>query len=232
MLPGPTLVYECPCCGNLLTTITYMSGNTFGGKLYSDGKLDGSMLPEGTHITKCKKCGSIFWLRKAKQVGMYSTYKFAPMYRSGTKPDTVEEESPFWPKEDPAWRKADAAAPLSIDDCFRALEEGMAGDGTEELDIRLQIWWRYNDRIRVGKPIFESDTDEARWTDNAAKLITLFDQTNNRQRLMTAEVHRNLGNFEECIRLIESLENEKSLWLKDKFITECKSRNRWLFLLR
>lgn len=72
MIPGEDEFYECPICGNILSRGSLMSGNTFGAKLYSDGKQIARMLPEFPSITKCPKCTSIFWLKdeiKSRKTG-------------------------------------------------------------------------------------------------------------------------------------------------------------------
>ena len=71
MMPGPDYVYQCPDCGNLITRGSLRSGNTFGAKIYSDGKRIAPMLPEFPDLTKCRKCNSIFWLSKLVELGSY-----------------------------------------------------------------------------------------------------------------------------------------------------------------
>lgn len=46
MLPGPTIIIACPLCGQYAKKRTIISGNTFGAKLWSDGKRISPMLPE------------------------------------------------------------------------------------------------------------------------------------------------------------------------------------------
>ena len=62
MIQGSDYIYKCPKCGNLLKKLTLISGNTFQGTVYSDGKSIYPMLPEIPNLTKCKKCDEIFWL--------------------------------------------------------------------------------------------------------------------------------------------------------------------------
>ena len=71
MIPGPEYIYKCPNCGNLLSRGSLMSGNTFGAKLFSDGKRITPMLPEFPNLTKCKKCNRFIWVNKLQEVGTY-----------------------------------------------------------------------------------------------------------------------------------------------------------------
>lgn len=205
MLPGPNLVYKCPKCGNLLKKGSLMSGNTFGAKIFSDGKRIAPMLPDFPDITKCKRCNAIFWLSKLKVVGIY-----------------------HWNSN---WENADNVEFLGIYDYFKALNEGLAENMQEELFVRQQIWWAYNDRVRNDENQFVDEKDEINWRENCNKLISLLDQTDLNQRIMIAEIKRNLGDFDSCIDIILKIDNDKLNWLKEKIINECEQKNRWVIEL-
>lgn len=206
MLPGPNYVYKCPNCGNLLTKGSLMSGNTFGAKIFSDGKRIAPMLPEFPNLTKCKKCNTIFWLSKLKEIG---TYEWGDHKNS-------------------KWQNVDKSEFLEIDDYFKAVETSIAENKNEELFIRQRIWWTYNDRIRNGQNIFNDEDDELRWKENVKNLLNLLDQSDLNQKIMIAEINRNFGDFENCINIIESIDNDELKWLKEKFANECKRKNKWV----
>lgn len=206
MIPGPNLVYKCPNCGNLITKGSLMSGNSFGAKIFSDGKRIAPMLPEFPDLTKCKKCSTFLWLSKLKEVGTY---------------EWGDPKNSFW-------QYADKGEFLTIDDHFNAINSKVAENKDEELFIRQRIWWTYNDRIRNGQNIFNDVNDELRWKKNAEILMDLFDQSDINQKIMVAEINRNLGNFEECILIILSIETADLKWLKDIFISECRKNNKWV----
>lgn len=204
MIPGSDYVYKCPNCGNLLKKGSLISGNTFDMKIFSDGKRIAPNLPDFPDITKCKKCNSIFWLSKLKKIGTFDG--------DATK--------------NPDWANADKAEFLDIDDFFNALETANARNKNDELIIRQQLLWAFNDRIRDGKNLFNDENDEIRWKDNINKLLNILDKSDLNQKIMIAEINRNLGKFENCIRIINEIENDKYNWLKEKFIKECKRKNK------
>jgi len=206
MLPGPNYVYKCPNCGNFLTNRSLLSGNTFGARRYSDGKVIAPMFPAIPDLTKCKKCNTIFWLSRLKEIGTYDCGK----------------------KQKSAWPDADDAGFLGIDDYFRAIDSGIAENKDMELFIRRSIWWTYNDRHRDGKKMFVDENDEKGWKENCEKLISLLDQSELDLRIMTAELKRNLGDFKGCLDIITSIDDENYYWLKTKFINECEQINRWV----
>ena len=209
MKPGPNYVYKCPNCSNLLTKASLMSGNTFGAKIFSDGKRIAPMLPEFPNLTKCKKCNTIFWLSKLKEIGTFG----------------------WGADKNSDWQNADRAEFLEIDDYYDAISKGIAENTQEELLIRQHIWWAYNDRIRKGQEIFNDESDELRWIENVKKLKILLDKSDINQKIMIAEINRNLGDFENCISIIQSIDNNDLSWLKEIFLNECKRNNKWVIEL-
>jgi hypothetical protein len=206
---GPNYIYECPQCGNLIQRKSLLSGNTFDSKIYSDGKRIAPMLPEFPNLTECKKCRYIFWLTKANKIGEYS----------------------WGDKLNPLWKNADHAEFLSIHNYFKALKENVAENQHEELFIRKRIWWSFNDRVRKGGKLFRFVNDEVRWKENIDRLLKLLDIEQVDQKIMVAELYRNLGEFKLCLELINSIEDVELEWLKDAFNKECCNRNTFVFLL-
>jgi hypothetical protein len=210
MLQGTNYVYKCPKCDNLITKGSLTSGNTFGAKLYSDGKSIAPMLPEFPDLIKCKKCDFIFWLSKSKEIGSYE----------------------WEDKSNAQWQNMDNAEFLTIDEYFEALELKVAENSDEELFIRQRIWWAFNDRIRNGFEQFQSEIDKAKWKGNVEALLKILDRSNVTQKIMIAELNRNIGDFENCMELINSIETPKMNWLKDAFRNECVKRNKLVFQLK
>lgn len=209
MLPGPTYVYQCPGCSHLLANDSLLSGNTFGAKLYSDGKQFAPMLPVFPRLTRCPSCDTIFWLNKSTEAGSYS----------------------WGDNSHPEWEQADKAEFLQLPEYFVALGRGLANTKEEEIYLRQQIWWAYNDRSRRGQELFQAPEDEANYTENCKRLMTLLDPTDPNQRIMLAELKRNLGDFEGCKKLIDSLEDASLKWLKVKFAEACAKKYPWVMAL-
>lgn len=129
------------------------------------------------------------------------------------------------------WCEANKAEFLSIDDYFRALNEGKAENQVEQLIIRHAIWWAYNDRIREGQKIFINKNDELRWKENVIKLIDLFDYSDLNMRILIAEMYRNIGNFKLCLKILKSIDDPNLIWYKTQIENHCNQKNRWVFEL-
>jgi hypothetical protein len=210
MIPGPIYIYKCPHCGNILRNDSLLSGNTFGAKRYSDGRIIAPMLSENPDLTKCKQCHTFFWLSKLIEIGSID-------YSARKERTNISYE----------WRYAKNAEFLNISDYFKALAQGLAENKGEEIYIRKKIWWAYNDRIRNSENIFKSKNDEKRWADNVNKLLALLDKTNVNEQIMRAEIHRNLGNFEQCIEILQSIDKDLG-WVTEILKNECHQSNRWV----
>lgn len=210
MLPGPNQVYECPLCKKLLFRRSLMSGNTFGAEVFSDGKRIAPMLPEYPNLTKCPECNSMFWLSNLEEIGSFSSRE-----------SRVNSE----------WEKAIEVEFLTIYEYQLAIEKKVFTTKGEESFIRQRIWWGFNDRIRDGNPIFSSSEDVLLWTSNAYRLIELLDIEELNHKIMIAELHRNLEDFNACMEIINSIEDPQLDFVKNAFERECLKKNAEVFQL-
>ncbi len=204
MLPAPTQLIECPTCKSLMKKPGWLSGNTFGAKIYSDGKKVAEMLPNFPQITKCKKCNNIFWVKDAKVIGEFEW---------GNK---ISQE----------WEAAPELGFLSIEDYHSALNSDLSIDKNHELYFRKNIWWSFNDRQRNDLPFFNNDEERQLWFENLKKLCELLDENNTEQQIMKAEVYRNLGRFDDCKIIINSISIPELEWIKEKYIKACDEQNQ------
>ena len=211
MLLGPKYIYQCPNCDNLLSRNSLMSGNTMLSQQYSDGKVIAMMLPEFPSVTICSKCDNIFWIKKAKEIGSYS----------------LEYPDPKNPVQN-EWKNAEEVGFLTIDEYFSAVDNEIYSTKDEELFLRVRIWWGFNDRVRKGGNLFNTDNEKFLWEKNAKILLNLLNNEDINENIMIADLNRNLGNFEECLKIINNLGTDFD-WLKPAFINECSKGNDQVF---
>ena len=209
MLPGPDQVVACPHCGHLALCRTWLSGNSFGARYWTDGKVEAPMLPREPEITRCRGCGKFFWVSEARFVE-----EMDPWSGRGARPE---------------WKSVNYIQKLTESEYYEAIEAGMASDREREFHLRVLAWWATNDRFRYradpgnqvnGAEETEPDSmvvanlrrlydlldpsaPDARlyphplswwaWEDD---LDDLLDPSAPEARLMKAEVARELGDFE------------------------------------
>lgn len=180
-----------------------MTANTFGAKLYSDGKSIAPMFPDVPEITKCSICEGIFWLKNQKEIG----------------------ERNLWDEES-EWKDVKGAEFLTIYEYQSALDNKIYESKDDEIYLRQRIWWGFNDRVRFDEPIFTSETDEKLWLDNIKKLLELLDINELEEKIMIAELYRNIGEFQKCIEIVTVLENTELDWIREALVSECLEKNR------
>lgn len=69
MLPGPDQIIACPSCKGLAKYETLKSGNTFGDRVWTDGKRHAPMLPQPPAVVRCLRCNGMYWLSEAREIG-------------------------------------------------------------------------------------------------------------------------------------------------------------------
>lgn len=220
MIFGDNYIYQCPGCPSKISRGSLMSGNTIGARYYSDGKRIAPMLIDFPEITKCYECDTIFWIKNATELGT-----------SGWFEELNEDQE-----------KIQKASFLNIQEYFDALETKVFQSVVEERYLRVNIWWTFNDRIRqkdekhklkgMNVPILvHSDDEKKLWEENTYYLIGMLDQEDYNNRIMIAELNRNLGKFDECMEILNGIEEEGLKWLKEMFEVKCRNKDRFVFRL-
>lgn len=196
MILGPDIYYKCPKCGAYLYTHSLTSGNTFGAKTYSDGRMDAPMLPKFPNLTKCRKCEAIVMLNRLEP--QYKKRHLCKKYK---------------------------CMHMDIIDLYKALD----AFPNDELYIRLKIWRAYNDFFRPFSVPTSVNTchllDSQKYIDNCCRLLILLNKENDDERLIMAELNRNLGNFTECLDLIQKSQRRKES-IERILTLECERGNR------
>jgi hypothetical protein len=261
MIPGPDRLYQCPHCGSCLTRKSIASGNASSSEFFSDGKLEAPMLPLFPDLTKCKKCNSIVWLSDLTELKNCYTCKggvflyirewlllilLVPLivFIIGLLGDFIDRDSLVgiicsiiliivmgftYIIEYLYLKKVNF---LEIKDLCRALE--ITNDKEKEIIIRTELWQAFNDRVRKRrkKKMFINENDKNLWEQNCKILISLLDKNDINQKITIAELYRNLGQFDDCLELINSLPDDNCDWLKNKYKLECDAKNQKVFRMQ
>ncbi|MDD3876647.1 MAG: hypothetical protein PHT69_08505 [Bacteroidales bacterium] len=157
----------------------------------------------------CFHCNHSFWLNKLKPINAFEPFDELPL------------------------KYANLAHPFfaDIDAYFNALYSDLCENLNEEFFIRINIWWSYNDRLRANRNMFIDDNDKLDWLNNTKKFIDLLNPNNSSHKMMRAELHRNLGNFDKSLEILNTIHLKKYDKLKKAMINECYNKNNLLFKL-
>ena len=179
MTPGPTIIRECSACRKYIAQYTIGSGNTFGARFWTDGKREAPMLPDQPWLVKCEHCNTLVWIDEQKQVG---------------------EIDPWGSRTGAEDKFADArpASTPTLQDYAGFLDAGVI-DKDKERYVRIRTWWAGNDTRRESGQATSLDPFE---TQNLRALVPLLDESEGNDRIMKAEVLRELGEFAASERLL------------------------------
>ena len=142
----------------------------------------------------------------------------------------------FWLNEDNEvnydFNDSDKAEFLSAYEYYEANNSNVHNNKDELQFLKIELWHKYNDRIRENKDLFLEKNDKEIYENNCLDLIELLDKGNINNKFIVAELYRNMRNFNECKNMLESIKNEEYNWIKELLETECNKNNKNVIRLR
>ncbi len=134
------------------------------------------MLPDQPWLVKCPYCQALIWIDELENLGEIEAFSDSETYKD-TKSYNVPE----------------------LQDYFAALKKCNI-DREKEQYIRLRAWWAGNDKRRYADNIKEKLSEEERR--NLQALENMLDPSDDNNRIMIAEIKRELGQFEDADNLL------------------------------
>ena len=192
---------------------TLMSGNTLGMRAWTDGMEFAPMLAHAPAVAKCGHCQKCYWVSSAKHVGEIGGW-FAD-------PDTPV---------DPGWAATEDITEPDVEDYLVAIDEGLAADVAQERTLRVFAWWAGNRWFRSLGPDQPGDSllvHPTHWT-NLRALATLLREHEEGERVMKAEVLRELGDFAAALRLLDTVAGSEYASVVAQLRTLCERQDRWV----
>jgi HEAT repeat protein len=131
--------------------------------------------PRTPSIVACPRCQECYWLAEAEEIG------------------TVERWCAEETQAIPAWSAASKVAEPTEEEYYLAIEKNLAKDREQQRTMRVLAWWRHNDAFRHSSAGASVGSDG--WRENLEELARLLNGADETDRLLRAEVHRELGEF-------------------------------------
>jgi hypothetical protein len=180
MLPAPPVIRECPHCQMALLFPRFEAGSLREATVWTDGRMVGPWIPEELALVGCPFCAESFWTRQSQALGVAS-----------------EAYS------DARWPEARVVTELDAAAILQAIATGRADTPRKERYLRMHAWWRDGDRRREGvaKELDRTEPD-GEMRENMRRLHLLLDEEQPDDRLMKAELARQLGRFDEALHLM------------------------------
>lgn len=223
MLPGPDKVICCLSCGGLERHVTLRSFVELTVHIWTDGFRLAEERPQAPAIIKCGQCSHVYWLEDASVLGELDT-------RNTT-------ASPH------EWRRAQRVLEPQEADYYVALAAGLGRTRKEERTARILAWWKSNEPLRgdlvtrvydrwdfltdlSGAPkkrhqLGQFNVDPPARQSNMELLLPLLDRRDPGDRLMKAEVLRELGRFEQARLALDQVEYDPLAGIVDQIRALC-----------
>jgi len=203
MRPGPEIIRKCSSCTMPMAQATIRSGNTFGATLWTDGKMEAPMLPDLPWFVKCPHCHSLLWIDEQVELGetelgcMLISEKEKLSTKRHSKKTVLGDIEPGIPQ---------CIAP-SAEELFAFLDTNIS-DVKKERYLRIRAWWAGNDVRRKSRKKHHLSEKEAK---NIQALVALLIESDKNDRIMKAEIMRELGRFDDAISILAMLPDKESI---------------------
>ncbi len=198
MTPGSNRILRIRLFGKPVKIATMASGNTCGAKYWTDGKREAPDWPDNPLLRVHPGTGEIFWIDKCREVG---------------------RERPAYPKR--KYAGIPFAIDPGLDDYRRALNDGWGDTPKKKFYLLLRFWWAANDPCRRGELNSDRPPD---FREKVLELISCMSSDNPDERLLIAEMRRQLGDFATANDLLERDVPEPCL-LHRRIVRQWNDRN-------
>ena len=210
MTLGPPTRLTCPHCGKVKYILSIASGNTFGATLWSDTKHDYPMLKSPSMVQRCPHCGGYYFYDDANPVDCdpdalcekRSVLNWESDWPGDAGNVTISEKKDrkrYWKR----WEEANANGfgNLSFEEMDAAFGELYTSADVKRQQTLLFMWlFSFNDTYggRQKEPAPEcppSVLERRKFV--VDELCRRFEGAS----LLVSELHREMGDFEESIRI-------------------------------
>lgn len=209
MIPGPANILSCPFCGGEKEVMSLVSGNTFGGTVWSDTRREYPMLPEVSPIQQCLHCKKYYFIEQAKR--KYSK-------------DPESEMRSFGELGKLSYPELKEAKTQMV---FLSLTK------MQRWILNHQLFMAYNDAFRrqPEKVAFPpSKEDEAFYHQVIDELLDGIDHSSDYE-LFHAELLRETGRFEQAKEVLSRHKTEEDRWVVDAMLRHINDKDTLPFLL-
>lgn len=216
MLPGPIIIKKCPDCSGLIKEDTTWSGNTFGAKIWTDGKKDTLMFIEQSWLAKCPHCDFLLWTDELQVVGEMERPKLSDLEWSDETNELILVKS----KDEIKYEGATPYETPSFREYLSKINEGVVNKEKESY-LRICAWHKGNDKRRYDKEKEDMRDEEI---ENLMSLDKIFSCSDNDTRILRAEIKRELCLFDDALVILDEYFDNEYFFIVSR-IKELAERN-------
>ena len=206
MLPEPAQLYACPFCGKTKPILSLMSGNAFGGELWSDGRTIYPMFPRISAIQKCSNCGKYSLFEKWEDTERTDSKAFG----------TTGELSYSETKE--AYRELRNLF-MKTQNVFQIALFFVQAYNDEFRRPKLREAFHKDKRPSTISGLFSSPTDEDKTLFFEASQSAIDSSYNTQYALiLKAELHRERREWVEAFKILYQMQAGDNQWIVDTIL--------------
>lgn len=224
---GPTLIYSCSSCKGLYKQSTIASGNTFGARIRSDGRMYAPMLPLTPPIVSCPHCGNVFRFPESKPVVEFNEFMESTRRALSSGENLTAEQIEKKEQEEKLaielalrYLKAPTYGEVTAAQCLDYLERTTLDLPIEKSMRRFALWLANDEQYPHSYPRRYMDhryanlVSKESWDlpinkemspsaeSNAEKLLSILDESIEGELILKAELFRELGHYSESCELL------------------------------
>lgn len=208
-------IHRCPGCDAFYKQHHFRSVNFFGTEDWSDGVPTAWWRQEP--LVRCNACAALFWRGDCEPVGvmpdpLQPIGRFARAWlRWSGDPDGRLHAQVEWDDIMRNWGPALPIGSVNFDDVVYVLSRSVGVSLDRVLWLRRRIWWRLNDRYRLGQngmryPDVPTWPTFAEHSNMEAMLIILQDnEADSASLIHQGELLRLLGRFDQAQALLATV---------------------------
>ncbi len=208
-----------PCCGAIYSTPRYRSMNFSAWEYWTDGYKEGALLPSGNGLRKCK-CGNFFMLTELHEITRIDAAEapYPQRVASEELPEAIAKarnpiieqaaRQEYWVHLNHPYRESYRT--------HRDAEEALTKAAWEADNPDTRNWWQRFCKVppprytrQQGSPFTVPPFNPThKQRENMAALVDLMQGQDRPDRVILAELHREMGNFDEADYEIKRLNSD------------------------
>jgi hypothetical protein len=209
-------IIQCPGCEQKYRNKSVVYWLDREGKIWSDGYKSNDIANEFPLITRCDECYDYFWISDA---GILRSTK-SRLFCLALNHIEVSGKNNF-----------QCVRKLTPEEYAEAIAIKKYRNQEEERYLRTNLWWAINTPFRNGKPAEISPELNPLFEENLETLIYKTPADSPENLLLLAEIHRELGLFNEAKQYLDHVTGNKYRKRIFKMNEKIKSQDKRVFLV-
>jgi len=213
-MQDPVFIVECPTCSQKYRYVREGYNTASEGKLWSDGYRETELIPGIPLMACCDECSDIFRVSPSEELLTSGIQGFESDYHTI---GIINDE------------KIPVVRRLTAEEYAEVLAKRKYKNQEEERYLRMHLWWSINHHRRDGDKSDISHYLKTILEENLETLIYKTPPDNQENLIILAELHRELGQFNEARQYLDKVNDDKYENIVSKLRDKIINRDKRVF---